>query len=109
MPYPLPVFHFSVVWGGTTVTFSEVTGLNIEVQPIEYRDGNNPDRRQRHAAVDRHDHNRRHRRQKEEEAPASVMRSRRRVCPARRRFRVRHDYQGRHPLTPTSRGPAFLR
>ena len=43
MPYPLPVFHFSVDWGGTQVTFSEVTGLNIEVQPIEYRDGNNPD------------------------------------------------------------------
>lgn len=43
MAYPLPVFHFSVDWGGTQVTFSEVTGLNIEVQPIEYRDGNNPD------------------------------------------------------------------
>ena len=43
MPYPLPVFHFSVVWGGTQITFSEVTGLNIEVQPIEYRDGKNPD------------------------------------------------------------------
>ncbi|MBI3047674.1 MAG: phage tail protein [Acidobacteria bacterium] len=43
MPYPLPVFHFSVDWGGTQVTFSEVTGLNIEVQPIEYRDGNSPD------------------------------------------------------------------
>jgi phage tail-like protein len=43
MAYPLPVFHFSVVWGGTQITFSEVTGLNIEVQPIEYRDGNNPE------------------------------------------------------------------
>jgi phage tail-like protein len=43
MAYPLPVFHFSVDWGGTQVTFSEVTGLNIEVQPIEYRDGNNPE------------------------------------------------------------------
>lgn len=43
MAYPLPVFHFSAVWGGTQVTFSEVTGLNIEVQPIEYRDGNNPE------------------------------------------------------------------
>lgn len=43
MAYPLPVFHFSVDWGGTQITFSEVTGLNIEVQPIEYRDGNNPD------------------------------------------------------------------
>jgi phage tail-like protein len=43
MAYPLPVFHFSVDWGGTQLTFSEVTGLNIEVQPIEYRDGLNPD------------------------------------------------------------------
>jgi len=43
MAYPLPVFHFSVVWGGTQITFSEVTGLNIEVQPIEYRDGANPE------------------------------------------------------------------
>jgi phage tail-like protein len=43
MAYPLPVFHFSVDWGGTLLTFSEVTGLNIEVQPIEYRDGLNPD------------------------------------------------------------------
>jgi phage tail-like protein len=43
MPYPLPVFHFTVDWGGTQVAFSEVTGLNIEVQPIEYRDGANPD------------------------------------------------------------------
>ncbi len=43
MAYPLPVFHFSVDWGGTQVTFSEVTGLNVEVQPIEYRDGNNPE------------------------------------------------------------------
>jgi len=39
MPYPLPVFHFEVTWGGTQIAFSEVTGLNIEVQPIEYRGG----------------------------------------------------------------------
>ena len=37
--YPLPVFHFTVQWGGTRVGFSEVTGLTREVQPIEYRDG----------------------------------------------------------------------
>jgi phage tail-like protein len=43
MAYPLPVFHFSVDWGGTQLTFAEVTGLNIEVQPIEYRDGLNPE------------------------------------------------------------------
>ncbi len=43
MPYPLPVFHFQVDWGGTQLAFSEVTGLNIEVQPIEYRDGLSPE------------------------------------------------------------------
>ena len=40
---PLPVFHFSVDWGGTKFAFSEVTGLNIEAQVIEYRDGLSPE------------------------------------------------------------------
>lgn len=39
MAYPLPAFHFKVEWGGTQMAFSEVTGLNIEVEVIEYRDG----------------------------------------------------------------------
>lgn len=39
-PYPLPVFHFSVQWGGTRIGFTEVSGLTQEVQAIEYRDGN---------------------------------------------------------------------
>jgi phage tail-like protein len=43
MAYPLPVFHFSVDWGGTNIAFSEVTGLNVEVQAIEYRDGLSPE------------------------------------------------------------------
>jgi len=37
--YPLPVFHFSVSWGGDRLGFSEVTGLTQENQAIEYRDG----------------------------------------------------------------------
>lgn len=37
--YPLPVFHFQVTWGGTNLGFSEVSGLNIETQIIEYREG----------------------------------------------------------------------
>jgi phage tail-like protein len=37
--YPLPVFHFTVQWGGTRIGFSEVTGLTQENQAIEYRDG----------------------------------------------------------------------
>lgn len=43
MAYPLPVFHFIVNWGGTQVGFSEVSGLNIESQVIEYRDGASPE------------------------------------------------------------------
>jgi phage tail-like protein len=42
MTYPLPVFHFQVDWGGTRMGFSEVSGLDVEVQPIEYREGNSP-------------------------------------------------------------------
>lgn len=41
--YPLPVFHFTVEWGGKRVGFSEVTGLTQEVQVIEYRDGSFPE------------------------------------------------------------------
>lgn len=37
--YPLPVFHFSVEWGGAQGAFSEVSGLSKETQVIEYRDG----------------------------------------------------------------------
>jgi phage tail-like protein len=37
--YPLPSFHFQVQWAGNNMSFTEVTGLNIENQVIEYRDG----------------------------------------------------------------------
>ena len=40
--YPIPVFHFQVEWGGTNLGFAEVSGLNIETQLIEYRDGLSP-------------------------------------------------------------------
>lgn len=43
MAYPNPVFHFQVDWGGSSLAFSEVTGLNIEAQVIEYRDGLSPE------------------------------------------------------------------
>ena len=36
-PYPLPRFHFQVDWGGTKISFTEVTGLVIEREKIEYR------------------------------------------------------------------------
>ncbi|MDB5033867.1 MAG: hypothetical protein JWQ98_1108 [Chlorobi bacterium] len=41
--YPLPVFHFTVEWGGTRVGFTEVAGLTQENQAIEYRDGSFPE------------------------------------------------------------------
>jgi len=37
--YPLPKFHFQVEWGGARIGFTEVTGLNVETQVIEYREG----------------------------------------------------------------------
>ena len=40
--YPIPVNHFQVEWGGTRIGFSEVSGLNIEVPIIEYREGASP-------------------------------------------------------------------
>jgi phage tail-like protein len=43
MAYPMTAFHFLVEWGGTQIGFSEVSGLNIEVQPIEYRHGLSPE------------------------------------------------------------------
>ena len=38
--YPLPKFHFQVEWGGTRLGFTEVSGLDIETEVIEYREGN---------------------------------------------------------------------
>lgn len=37
--YPIPVFHFEVDLDGNKLRCSEISGLNIEVQTIEYRDG----------------------------------------------------------------------
>jgi len=41
--YPLPKFHFQVQWGGTRIGFTEVSGLTIENEVIEYRDGSSPE------------------------------------------------------------------
>lgn len=47
--YPLPKFHFQVEWGegGNTdapdLRFTEVSGLDVETEMIEYRDGNSPE------------------------------------------------------------------
>jgi len=37
--HPLPKFHFQVQWGGARIGFTEVTGLDLPVDPIEYRKG----------------------------------------------------------------------
>ncbi len=41
--YPLTGFHFSVKWGdeNETVSFSDVSGLNVSTKVIEYREGSN--------------------------------------------------------------------
>lgn len=41
--YPLPKFHFQVEWGGARIGFTEVSGLNVETQVIEYREGSSPE------------------------------------------------------------------
>ncbi|WP_047546176.1 phage tail protein [Psychroserpens sp. Hel_I_66] len=41
--WPIPKFYFMVDWGATTnIPFQEVSGLDIESVPIEYRHGNSP-------------------------------------------------------------------
>lgn len=37
--YPLPKFHFEVEIGGSTLGFTEVTGLDKQIDVIEYREG----------------------------------------------------------------------
>ena len=38
--YPLPKFYFKVDWGGTQIGFTEVSGLDVETEPITFRSGN---------------------------------------------------------------------
>lgn len=40
--WPLPKFHFRVQWGDTDMRFEEVSGLDVQAQPIAYRAGNSP-------------------------------------------------------------------
>lgn len=41
--YPVSVFHFQVEFGGTRIGFTEVSGLNTELQAIDYREGSAPE------------------------------------------------------------------
>ncbi len=38
--HPLPAFQFVVDWGGASSGFSEISGLSVETEVIEYREGN---------------------------------------------------------------------
>ncbi len=40
--WPLPKFYFKVEWDGNAMSFQEVSGLDVEAQPIEYRHGDSP-------------------------------------------------------------------
>lgn len=40
--WPLPKFYFSVQIGGMTMSVQEVSGLDSETSPIEYRHGDSP-------------------------------------------------------------------
>ena len=42
MSQPVPVHHFMVDWGGARIGFTEVSGLEVEAQTIEYREGSSP-------------------------------------------------------------------
>jgi phage tail-like protein len=37
--WPIPKFSFQVKWDSTVMSFQEVSGLDVEAQPIEYRSG----------------------------------------------------------------------
>lgn len=41
--WPLPKFYFQVKWDSEVMSFQEVSGLDIEAQPIEYRLGDSPE------------------------------------------------------------------
>jgi len=37
--WPIPKFSFEVKWDSNVMSFQEISGLDIEAQPIEYRSG----------------------------------------------------------------------
>ena len=40
--WPIPKFYFQVKWDSEVMQFQEVSGLDTETQPIEYRHGDSP-------------------------------------------------------------------
>ena len=41
--WPMPKFYFQVKWDAEVMSFQEVSGLDVEAQPIEYRHGDSPE------------------------------------------------------------------
>lgn len=41
--WPIPKFYFQVKWDSEVMSFQEVSGLDTETQPIEYRHGDSPE------------------------------------------------------------------
>lgn len=40
--WPIPKFRFEVRWGSTVMHFQEISGLDVETQPMELRHGDSP-------------------------------------------------------------------
>jgi phage tail-like protein len=40
--HPMPAYHFTVEWGGSRISFAEVSGLNIIVDVTEFYEGADP-------------------------------------------------------------------
>ncbi|MFF0204632.1 phage tail protein [Streptomyces sp. NPDC005017] len=43
MDYPMTALNFKVGWGDSTSSFSEVSGLTMETETVEYRGGAHPE------------------------------------------------------------------
>jgi phage tail-like protein len=41
--HPMPSYHFTVQWGGARIGFQEISGLNIQADIVEFRDGADPE------------------------------------------------------------------
>lgn len=41
--WPISKFYFQVKWDSEVMSFQEVSGLDVEAQPIEYRHGDRPE------------------------------------------------------------------
>ena len=49
--YPIQRFHFQVDWGGAKISFTEVTGLDIEREIMEYRQSDKENLKKRERGI----------------------------------------------------------